>query len=384
MREGGLLIYGLLAAGISCAQPDLAPHKLLLEKIKLKMAENLTQLPDYTCLQTVERSQRRAASHKFELLDLVRLEVGLAQGKELFAWPGSGKFDDRDVTEMVQGGTIGNGNFALHARAVFLSGTANIHYAGDEDFEQRSVHRFDYDVPLKRSTYRLQVPPNQSLVAYHGSFWADRQSLDIVRLVVDADHIPRELEIQEARKVIDYARMPIGSSEFLLPMRSELELLDLRGNESRNRTVLSTCRQFAGEAVLTFGEPPASVDSQALPVEERDLPAGLNLDVRLETDIDSTSAASGDPVVAILQRDVKSKGQVLAPKGAKLRGRLVRLERGSSRAFDYYTVGLQFSILEFGNVRARTAAVVGNIAGGLGISLLAPGRPSTCRGRWGM
>ncbi|MCX6622215.1 MAG: hypothetical protein NTY38_14330 [Acidobacteria bacterium] len=383
MREVRLLLHGLLAVVISYAQSNLVPQAPLLEKIRLRMAESLDRLPNYTCLQTIERSYRRAPSHKFEMQDIVRLEVGLVQGKELFAWPGSGKFDERDVTEMVKGGAIGNGNFALHARAIFLARSAEIHYAGEEELNQRRVYRFDYQVPLQRSTYRLRVLPNQALVAYHGSFWADAANLDVLRLEVDADQIPRELEIQAARKIIEYSRMPIGSVDFLLPAHSEMGLVDLRGNENRNHTILSACRQFAGESQLSFADAPTSAAPDAPPIEQRDLPPGLILGVRLETGIDSSSAASGDQIFAVLEHDVKSKGQLLAPKGAKVQGRLLRLERGTNRNFDFYTIGLEFSILEFGNVRARTAAVVGNIAGGLSNSFLAPGRMVDRPVSWG-
>src|SRR5947209_13623252 len=73
---------------VARAQQDLSPELLLLARIKVKMAENLDHLPNYTCEQTIERSRRRAPSRKFELLDTVRLEVALVEGKELYGWPG--------------------------------------------------------------------------------------------------------------------------------------------------------------------------------------------------------------------------------------------------------------------------------------------------------
>ena len=86
------------------------------------------------------------------------------------------------------------------------------------------------------------------------------------------------------------------------------------------------------------------------------------------------TAARGDQVFATLERDVKDKGRTLIPKGARVHGRLLRLEHTNNRTMEFYTIGLEFSILEFGNVRARTAAAVGQVAGGLGDSILSPGK----------
>src|SRR5579885_3335731 len=97
----------------------LAPEILQLAKIKLRMISNLTRQPNYTCVETVERSRRDAPSRKARLVDTIRLEVALVDGKEMFAWPGTKKFEDVDLRDLVTTGAIGNGDFALHARAVF-------------------------------------------------------------------------------------------------------------------------------------------------------------------------------------------------------------------------------------------------------------------------
>src|SRR5438045_2730322 len=71
-----------------------SPERLLLAQIKAKMADNLARLPNYTCLQTIERSHRDARKKRFERQDLVRLEVALVGGRERFAWPGANRIDE--------------------------------------------------------------------------------------------------------------------------------------------------------------------------------------------------------------------------------------------------------------------------------------------------
>jgi hypothetical protein len=102
-----------------------------LASIRVHAIGNLDRLPNYTCRETVDRSHRLSSTHKFQPLDTVRLEVALVDGKEMFGWPGAKKFEDMDLRNFVSQGAIGNGNFALHARAIFHSQAAKFEYRGD-------------------------------------------------------------------------------------------------------------------------------------------------------------------------------------------------------------------------------------------------------------
>ena len=354
MRAGTVVGVLLLAPPLcALAQNDLAPELLTLARIKVKAAENLNRLPNYTCIETIERSRRRAPTRRYELVDTVRLEVAVVGGKELFAWPGGGQFQDGELSKMVPGGAIGNGNFALHARSVFLSHAAMFTAVGERIRDERRTIRYDYRVPRMLSGYQIRIGEVKGIVGYHGSFWVDADSLDLIRLEVNANEIPPELPVQSAVDGMDYARVSIGGSDFLLPQSSELIMTDLSGNESRNRTTFSGCRQYAGESVLSFAEPPPEETKQAVTaVEAVTLPAGLVLDISLETEIDSARSAVGDPVTARVTSRVKREGSVIVPKGAMLSGRITRLDRRRGSRSDYYSIGFTFSQIEFENKRS--------------------------------
>ncbi len=335
----------------NAALQALSPDVLLLARIKAKAAENLQRLPNYTCTQTNERSRRRGKARKFEPVDTLRLEVALVEGKELFAWPGAGKFEEKGIGEIVgRGAAIGNGSFALHAKSVFLSHSPTFTYVGETTLNGRRADRYDYRIPQMLSGYQIRIGPNQAFVEYHGSFWVDADTLDLIRLEVRADNPPPSLNLAEASETMEYQRARIGGSDFLLPESSELVMIDLLGNESRNQTRLSACRQYAGESKLSFAEPASDVAApaptpQAKPIR---LPAGLTVEVRLQTPIQSGRSATGDPVTALVGRDVKKDGEIVAPKGAVLTGRITRLEKRKGEQ-DYYVVGLDFSTIEFDN-----------------------------------
>jgi hypothetical protein len=50
-----LALWGLAGAASCAAQAEVPRELLALARIKQKMAQNLSRMPDYTCLETIER-----------------------------------------------------------------------------------------------------------------------------------------------------------------------------------------------------------------------------------------------------------------------------------------------------------------------------------------
>ncbi len=239
------LAWCCLTAAICMAQESgLPPELLTLAKIKVRMQETLARQPNYTCVQQIERLRRKAARFRYELVDNLRIEVALVDGQELFAWPGSSKFEERKLNEMVpSGAAIGNGNFALFARTVFESSAPVYKYKGISEFGGRRVHRYEYNVPQMLSGFNIHVQERGAIVGFHGSFLADEKSLDVLRVEVIADDIPPSLGLTSSFTTVDYSRTVIGPSEFLLPVASELVMTQMSGVEDRNQIRFSACRQ---------------------------------------------------------------------------------------------------------------------------------------------
>jgi hypothetical protein len=107
--------------------------------------------------------------------------------------------------------------------------------------------------------------------------------------------------------------------------------------------------------VITFEDaPPADEPKLSLqPEEEIALPPGMQLEVALESSVDLRSAAAGDPVTARLERAVKQSGEVIVPKGARVMGRVARMERQHP---DNYAIALAFTSVRFDNRQAAMAA----------------------------
>ena len=352
------LALWLLLCSVACGAQELSPESVLLARIKVRMAENLRRLPNYTCLQTIERSARNAATQRYRPVDILRMEVALVGGKELFAWPGEQNFEEKELREIATSGAMGNGNFALHARSVFLSAVPTFKYTGRETREGREVVSYEYKVPQFRSGFQIRSGKGSATVGYHGKFWADARTLDLIRLQVEVENIPPALSISAASDQMDYRRIKIGDADFLLPESSELVMIDASGTVNRNRTHFSGCRQYAGESVVSFSDPPPNLDSLpvAPTVRSIDLPLDVRIQVALKTPVQFGKSAVGDVVTAVALEKVKHKGKVLIPKGAIISGRVSSLEKASGG--DVYVVGLDFHLAEFPGTRARFHSVI--------------------------
>src|SRR5581483_11435020 len=241
---------GFLLAAASCTfgqGPDS------LSAIREKMSAILLRQPDYTCLETVERTEQSGANRS-RVEDTLRLEVALVEGKEMFAWPGSRQFEDRELRDLVSTGMFGNGNFAVYARILFLTNLAVFEYQGEADFNGRPAVVYRFRVPRSANAHRLRVNEREAVVGFHGSFYADSDSLDIRRVEVVAEDIPEELGVSSAETTVNYGRVRINGEEFLLPVESELRMA-MPDHVDRNWVRFSACRHFTGESTLSFTDP---------------------------------------------------------------------------------------------------------------------------------
>lgn len=311
------LLGGALLAQYDSNRP-LTSDEIRIARVQVVVRKMMAHMPNFTCTQTIERSQRQASTKKYQLLDTVRLEVALVEGKELYAWPGSPKFEERDIREMVGGsGAIGTGDFALHAKSIFFSGNAKFDYVGTELLNDRQAIKHHFRVPMAGSRYVMRIGQVEGDVGYQGHVWNDAETLDLMRIEMIIDEIPPQIPLKQGYKLIDYATLPINGQPYVLPVSMEMVLTGLSGGESRNRAVFSGCRHYAGESTLIFDDPAPEAKPKEAPVTIT-LPEGLNVPLKLAETINLAKAAVGDPVVFEVARNVERQGQILIPKGARV------------------------------------------------------------------
>lgn len=334
------IVLILWAVAILRAQSVNTPDPpAVLAKFREGMLQNMVNQPDYTCLETVERT-RQAPGGAMQIQDTLRLEVALVGGREMFSWPGAKQFEDTDLRSLVPTGMFGNGNYGLYARILFGGGGPQFLYRDATTIDKQPALRYDYHVPLNISGFTLRNSEDSAVVGFHGSIYLDPATSDLRRLEVVAEDIPAALGLKAAEDSIDYFRAKIGDEEFLLPKESSL-LMASSDNISRNRTRFTGCRKFSGESSILFEDEDVAEAAKAQPVEVT-LPAGTTLSLELR-DLSLTKAAGGDEITAVLKSAIKRDKQTLIPKGAIARGRILQLER----LRDGVLLGLRFTDIEW-------------------------------------
>jgi hypothetical protein len=353
MRLAFLALFWTTAS-LSCAWaqlPNLRPETTLLAEVREKMLDLLTNQPNYTCLETVERT-RQAPGGGYQVDDTLRLEVALVDSKEMFAWPGAKQFEDQDIRQLVSTGMFGNGNYGIYLRMLFMaSGGPDFVYGGEVTVSGTTMSRYDFRVHVSRSGYHLSVGGRDAVTGFHGSIYLDPAKADLRRLEIVADDIPVELGLISTEDRVDYASVTIGDEEFLLPKESALRMAS-KDSISRNLVRFSGCRKFAGESSLIFDDPEVLDVAASLATVEVELPVDVTLAIEISSDLRLESAAVGDLVTAVLRSDVKRGKETVVKKGAVVKGRVILLDR----AFSAYSLGILFQEMEWRGGHAMVRA----------------------------
>lgn len=343
---------------LTCLQAAAQTPTELLDQIRRRMTDNLLHLPDYTCRETIERTQRNADSKRYRLLDRLRLDVAYVGGKELYAWPGAPKFEEIPLDKIVDGGAIGNGTFGGFAREVFSSMAPKFFWGGYVERDGGRFVRFTFRVALEKSRYVLRREELGARVAYSGFFEADPLSLAPARFEIDAEAIPASLQLRSAGQLIRFGETRIGESRFLLPLSAEMWLERDNGEEDRNTTRFESCRQYSGESTLRFDVVENDAAAAAALDKPIQIPKGLTLQADLQESITYATAARGDVVHAIVTSAVKHSGQVVIPKGAVITARITSLGTRSVRSMTYFSAGLAFLRIDFAGRHGDFSALI--------------------------
>jgi hypothetical protein len=353
------LILCLATAG-SRAQDD--PRQLLL-RVRERVMDTERHLPRFACTETVDRtryepfsasagvrptrscddtlarSRRDGRGQVPSSADRLRLDVavnfdGPRMENEMYSWAGENRFSDRDLFELVHDGAMSTGSFASLLASIFGNDAARFSYAGDTSAKAGSLAEFTFQVARERSQYlyvygdHLQ---NQLRVAFDGSIFADPGSSDLVRLRVRTEQLPAETGICELTRDVDYGRVRLNGSEFLLPTEVRIVAIHTDGTVAENRVHYSGCREFRGDSTVRFetpGESEETLPPRNAPAARLRLPPGIAFKVVFTGRIDPTQAAAGDPIQGKLKTAIRdASDKVLVAEGTVVTGRIMSIRR---------------------------------------------------------
>jgi hypothetical protein len=368
------LLAVIAAAPLAAQSSDLPPGVLRLSRIKGHVRRQIAQLPEFTCLQSVQRySGKRGEIMK--PLDTARVEALFTNQRERYAAAGTTFFSDQDPSSFISGATIETGVFVRWLPGLFIGEQALFQYRGDEDDVGRRLSRYDFRLPALMSGYSVEMDGVRATVGIRGSVWVDPASLDPARVVAGAEEIPPGLPVLSAEWSTHYVRVPIGGGTVLLAQTSELHMIKTTGQEFRDLTEFTHCRSFHAETSVSF-HPDALAASVLPPAAEQTLPPGLLLSARLATPVTETSTAGSPMEASLSAAAVRAKSTAAIPEGAVVRGLVRGIERYSD-AGDAYLVAIEFDEIVAGDAHQRFFADLQSVEGAPGIEAAAARRIQT-------
>ncbi len=305
--------------------PSTEERDRLWISVRDTMREHIKKLDEYTCIQNIIRFDKVPNERHERAVDMVRMQVTAASGREYYSWPGSPNSAE-NPSDLLRTGLLGTGAFQGYLHALFVRpGPGHLEFVGREPGESGPLLHFRFTFDL-RERMILNVSAGRASVAAKGEFWADEKDRSLRRMRVVSAHPAPEINIKSAEYLFDWAPVFLRGRRVLLPQMSTMRMEMFSGEIRRNEISLSQCREFRTDSAVRFdaGPEPTSGGAPEPPgvIAAGFLPADLIVPIRLLSGIDTGKSAVGDVFEAEVTRDVKRKGEILLRKGDQAEGRI--------------------------------------------------------------
>ena len=247
----------LLAAGLAAvASSQAPPPDAALEAARAAALHYSQTLPDFLCTEHIRRYDDWNGQ-EFRV-DTLTLQVGYYKQQETYRLLARDNHATGQRIESLNG-SFSRGEFGSALRFIFDP-------ESDAVFEPRPAARirrrpvavYAYAVAYSRSHYKLASGVAETTTAYHGLVYIDSASHRTLRLTMETDP-PESFPIREVATTIDYDFRAIGGSQYLLPVRAEVRILERvtvrslpRFLRYRNLVEFRDYRKFSTESRLTF------------------------------------------------------------------------------------------------------------------------------------
>ena len=245
----------LPAAPAAAYQPPPAPspeeQKRILEAARESALSYTRSLPDFICTEVV----RRFEEPRSRLLDTLTLKLSYFEQKEKYQLLTVNGRPTLLSYESV-GGVITEGEFGSLLSEVFSPGSeAEFRWARWTALRQRPAQVYAFRVSAAHSHYRiLRGGPggtDEAVAGQHGFVYLDHDTSRTVRVVAEADSLPRDFPVRSVRTILDYDFVEIGGRQFLLPLRAGARMTTVQ-TQTRNEVVFHSYKKFAADATITY------------------------------------------------------------------------------------------------------------------------------------
>lgn len=243
--------------------PSQAEQDEILAKVTAYAMEYDKKLPDFICAQVTRRYYDPTGLEFWNRSDTVTARLSYFQNKEeKKVIMVNNTYKDIDYNKL--GGATSTGEFGSLLRQIFEKEShAQFSWARWATLRKKRNYVFAYRVPRAYSKWGLYYENTMSdNPGYQGLIFVDRDTLQVMRITMEAFDINPSFPLQAATTRLDYDYENINGQYFLLPLRSEMRM---RSGKLlvKNEVEFRMYRKFGADTVITF-----DTDLDELPPEQ--------------------------------------------------------------------------------------------------------------------
>ncbi|HEU5022313.1 MAG TPA: hypothetical protein VFT60_10490 [Bryobacteraceae bacterium] len=323
----------------------VAAAEVTFSKAHSSIAADVADLRGVACMETVERTRyaprlpagatcaqivagANESPGSLQWRSRLRLNVLAGAEGEEFSLTDARRFEKTDIGGILAAAAQGSGEFSA-----FLSKTI----AADPSLFQPRGSQQTSIGPLTAFAFTL---PAAGGPAQRGALFVTSDTGDLRRLTLESENTGGACLV---RYTTDYATARIGDRYVLVPRNSTMEAFLKDGSERRSTSYFSGCRRpdtAAASAAAPATDTPAA--------DPPPIPAGTRFRVRIDPEIQATTAATGDPVVGVIRSTVKNKQkEIIVHSGDRLHGRIALIEEYLTPK-PHWNVAIVFETIERG------------------------------------
>jgi len=230
------------------------PSDPRIEKAREAAATFTESLPNYVCQEQMARFVSQTHVVSWQPIDIVSTEVVYENGKERYRNVAvNGKATKKKLEDL--GGAWSTGEFGSVLVDVLSPATdADFRFRKQTRIDNRAAYVFDLDVDREHSHWHIEAPSQYVLPAYRGAIWIDKETSRVLRIEMQAYHLPEQFPFDKVESATDYEFIRIGGEhEYLLPVHAETLTCE-RGTNNCSRNVIDfrNYHKYTGEAEIKF------------------------------------------------------------------------------------------------------------------------------------
>jgi hypothetical protein len=229
-----------------------AEQKQLWDEAASNAMGYLAHLPNFRCTQETHRFTAPVKTpDQLKEADSFKDDLVYEDGKERYQTIEINGIKAENASAVNQGIHSRN-EFGSMLRGLFdPDAAASYKWAGRAMAMGVLCEVFEVEVSKAKSNFVLHYGGRREAAGYTGRVFIDEETGMVRRLTIQGVGLPKDFGLQSPALSLDYGMVKIGKDDYLLPLRSMLQLRHAKAFV-RNETVFRAYRKFEADSEIKF------------------------------------------------------------------------------------------------------------------------------------